>query len=275
MRIDEDTLRAALAPSPECPGFEDLATFADASADARDRRVAAHVSGCARCRAELDLLAEFEAASPRPEEELPARWITARLEADVARMTGAASEPARATAGTARATAEQEAAARPEQPRSPAMDRAARRWNMRAVLRPAVVALAAAAAVVVVLNLRRPPAPSLSPDAGAGATVFRSTSVTLVAPEGDVAQAPEALRWEPVPGAASYSVTLTEVDRTEVWRAEVRSPEAPLPPAVRARVVPGKPFLWQVTAKDASGDVVATSSAQRFRMPPSNPPVRP
>jgi hypothetical protein len=110
---------------------------------------------------------------------------------------------------------------------------------------------------------------------GAGPTVFRSATVTLVAPEGDVAQAPEALRWEAVPGAASYAVTVTEVDRTEVWRAEVRAPEAPLPAAVRARVVPGKPVLWQVAAKDASGNVVATSGAQRFRVPLSKPPARP
>ena len=117
------------------------------------------------------------------------------------------------------------------------------------------------------VNLRGATAPVLSPDAASAPGVLRSRAVTLVAPVDDVERAPTELRWEPVPGAASYAVTMTEVDRTEVWRAEVKGPQAPLPAAVRARIVPGKPFQWQVEARDASGAVVAGSGMQRFRVP--------
>jgi hypothetical protein len=242
----EKTLRDALAPSEGCATIEELGRLAERG-PAAEPRLAEHAAGCVRCRTELDLLAEFEAAAPRPEEELSARWITARLENDVARMTRpAAAEPAR----------------------SPASRRAAGTWLPRTAVRAAAAALAIAAALVLVVNLQgREAPPELSPDAASSPGVLRSSAVTLVAPVDDVASAPGELRWEPVPGAASYAVTLTEVDRTEVWSAEVRSPSAPLPPAVRARMVPGKPFLWRVAAKDAAGAVVATSGVQRFRVP--------
>jgi hypothetical protein len=57
-----------------------------------------------------------------------------------------------------------------------------------------------------------------------------------------------------------------EVDRTEVWSTESRQASVALPPSVRARIVPGKPLLWQVVAKDGSGKTVATSEIQRFRL---------
>jgi hypothetical protein len=108
--------------------------------------------------------------------------------------------------------------------------------------------------------------PALPPDIDATPLVFRSDALAVVGPSGDLEQAPTELRWQPSPGAASYSVQLMEVDRVELWKAESIEPSVSLPPAVRARIVPGKPLLWRVMAKDVSGRTVAASEIQRFRV---------
>src|SRR2546425_12971416 len=93
---DVDALRAALAPSGSCLTLEQLGRLCDRDhAGSADARAAEHVAGCLRCRTELALLKAFESASPRPGEEAAASWIVARLERDVARMTGAPQAPSK------------------------------------------------------------------------------------------------------------------------------------------------------------------------------------
>jgi hypothetical protein len=57
-----------------------------------------------------------------------------------------------------------------------------------------------------------------------------------------------------------------EVDQSQLWSAEAFDAAVALPEALRARIVPGKPLLWEVVAKDAAGRAVAWSGKQRFRM---------
>jgi hypothetical protein len=248
IRIDAKVLKAALARTLACATLEELGRLCDGEhAGGDDERVARHVAGCLRCRTELALLKQFDAAVSRADEEPTASWITARLERDVARMTGAAAAPT--------TTAGPQDAARGS----------ARRRALRAIAAGLAVA---AAALLLMLNLRggevRPP--PLSPDVAAEPAVFRSNAVTLLGPADDLDEPATALRWEAVPGAASYSVRVMEVDRNEVWKTEARQPGVPLPLDVRARMVPGKPLLWHVIAKDAAGKIMATSQVQRFRL---------
>ncbi len=241
-------LEAALAPTDACVTIEQLSRLCDADrAGGADARAAEHVAGCLRCRTELALLKAFESASPGPGEEAAASWIVARLERDVARMTGAPQARSRVPG------------AGQDQPR----------WRRLLAFRPVAGALAIAAAMLlVVLNVpwREAGPPALSPDVAGGPAVFRSDSVAVVGPVGDLDEPPAELRWEAAPGAVSYSVQMMEVDRTEVWNAQSRQASVSLPAAVRARMVPGKPLLWQVVAKDGAGKTVAASEVQRFRV---------
>jgi hypothetical protein len=245
---DVEMLRAALAPSRDCVSIEQLSRLCDADrSGAADARAAEHVAGCLRCRTELALLKQFESGSLRPGDEEDASWILERLPHDLARLTTGDVLP----------------------PRRSAPGRPAPRWRRFLVPRALAGGLAvAAAALLVVLNVpgrdeSRPPIP---PDATAGASSFRSDAIAVKGPAGDLDAAPKELRWEPAPGAASYSVQVMEVDRTPVWSGESRDPRIALPAVVRARVVPGKPFLWQVVARDAGGQAVAASEVQRFRL---------
>lgn len=245
---DVTTLRAALLPSRSCVSIEQLGRLCDADhAGVADARAAEHVAGCLRCRTELALLKQFESGALRPEEEEDASWIVERLAPDVARLAAGEQVPARRRA-----------------PRRPAPG-----WRQFAGPRALAGGLAvAAAALLVILNVpgREASRPVLAPSAAEGPEIFRSDAIVTKEPAGDVATAPKELVWESAAGAASYSVQLMEVDRTPVWSGETREPRLALPASLRARLVPGKPFLWQVVAKDAAGDAIGTSGMQKFRV---------
>jgi hypothetical protein len=244
---DLETLQAALAPSASCLTLEQLGRLCDRDhAGSADTRAAEHVAGCLRCRTELALLKQFECGALRPEEQEDASWIVGRLTRDVARLSAGEVLPPRRSVS------------------SPAAG-----W--RRFLAPRALAgglAAAAAALLVVLNVpgRDASPPTLPADATAGPSSFRSDALAVKGPAGDVDAAPKEFSWERAAGAASYSVQVMEVDRTPVWSGESRDLKIALPASVRARVIPGKPFLWQVVAKDTGGQAVAASGMQRFRL---------
>src|SRR3982074_403265 len=71
---DERALfRAVLGRTNDCPGIEELASPDQTAA------VRKHLDGCARCRAELALLHEFETAEPAVEEAAQVQWIKSEL----------------------------------------------------------------------------------------------------------------------------------------------------------------------------------------------------
>ena len=233
-------LKKALSRSRDCATIEELGGLSDGSlSPVAVARVTGHVASCPRCKTELALMEKFESATPGPEEEGTVRWIATRLE---------------------RRFSPDEAA------RAASRDPWWRRWITAPALNRAGFALAAALLVVAVgAGLWNRRAPGLVSPSG-GEAVFRSGALTGMSPVGDVDQAPAELRWEPLPAAAAYSVRVMEVDRVELWSAGTHDPRVPLPPAVQARLVPGKPLLWEVTAKDAAGDTLASSGLQRLRL---------
>jgi hypothetical protein len=88
----------------------------------------------------------------------------------------------------------------------------------------------------------------------------------VIAPSGNLRRAPSEIRWQAAPNAVRYEARLLEVDGAELWKAETAENRIEFPAAVRARVVPAKTLLCQVSAFDASGHRVAQSEAVRFRL---------
>ncbi len=95
-------------------------------------------------------------------------------------------------------------------------------------------------------------------------TEQRSSRVELVGPKGIISGTPETFSWKAVPGAASYHVTLMEVDKTVVWESTSAASPVTLPAAVRQKALPGKRLIWTVDAMDLSGKAIASGS-QDFR----------
>jgi hypothetical protein len=249
---ERELLKAALASSDGCATIEELSGLSDASLPEPVRaRISEHLTACPRCQAELALFEKFESAVAGPDEEGAASWITARLESRFEQIAGAA-----------RASSQ---AAKERKPWWRTL------FSFRLFGSTPVTAAAFAlglAMLFIVLNLpigvTREPV--LSPDLDFRPKVFRSDALAVVGPTGDLQETPAELRWQPAPGAATYSVRLMEVDRVELWKGESSKPSVSLPPAVRTRIVPGKALLWMVEARDASGRTIATSEIQRFRV---------
>lgn len=227
-------LRQALARGADCLSVEKLELCLAGEAP---NEFSSHLASCAHCQAELELLRAFYAVPRDAEEAEAVREITQRLRAPRTLL------PAEAGSSWWRRFLQA-------------------RW-----LSPAALAAAALLIVTAVgLELRHGSAPRIEAPNRPEDNVLRSGRVTLVSPVGDLASAPEQVQWRPVEGAAKYEVRLFEVDRSEVWRDSTPGLWKDIPPTVRARMVPAKPFLLQVAAFDAAGRQLAESELVRFRI---------
>lgn len=243
LRSNQRTLfKEALSPSQSCATLVELDGLDDGSlTESASRRVRNHIAECVRCQTELALLHEFERASPRQGEEAAARWITNQLE--------------------------QKFAAALTKPQAGQREVERTRRSFWAAVRPmqaggfAIAAALLVAAVGIALRESRPPEIST---AISERQVFRSGEVSVVAPSENPTRAPSELRWAPWTAADSYSVRVMEVDRKELWSAETRQTSVALPAAVRAQIVPRKPLLWEVIARDADGRTLASSGIRTF-----------
>ena len=189
---------------------------------------AAHIASCPRCQTELALYREFTEAVPSESEGAAVEWIRAE-------------------------TARRWRRARNNSPRL-----LSRLWTW------VPVASIGAVLLLLVLVNRGPSLPELPADPSA--RVYRSAAIEVVEPVGDLQSAPAELKWRPVAGATRYVVRITEVDDTIVWQGVATEARAALPSAVRARIVPAKTLLWSVTAEDARGNAVASSTPEKFRV---------
>ena len=188
-----------------------------------------HRSECGYCAAQFALYQEFEQAVPSKAEKLAVDAIVANL-----------------------------------RKQSPV---AAKPWWSRVWRMPVLIpAAAAVAALLVTVTIYK--RPSMEPIGGGGEGVVRSVQVRAIAPLGEIRAVPENLSWQPVPGAAQYSVRVLEVDRTEIWRGATPATVIELPASVRAQIAPGRKLLWETTAMDAGGRTIASSGAQSFFLAP-------
>lgn len=198
----------------------------------------AHVSGCARCRTELEMFGAYDASEPIAGEGLAVEWIAQRAKRAV--QDGAAAAAPAVPAAVARKVS----------------------WGLSSW------ALAAASLAVVVggAAVLWSPEPSVAP--AVPADIYRDLRVEITSPTGDVPVAPTELRIAEVPGAVEYDVRLVEVDGTELWRVSTRVTTVAVPQEVSAKAMPAKTLIWRIVAKDARQRELAESGDVRFRVQP-------
>lgn len=238
---EQDAFRTALGPTPACPPLEELESFASAELNAAG--LSEHVNSCAYCQTELQLLGSFLAGKSETEGERRTAELLRSRSKEIFKQ------------------------AFPAPVRPP--------WWKAAFTLPrlAQVSLAAAAIILVVgavlLFRSESSRPPLEARNQTGHEVFRSGSFTVLSPAGDLQERPKEIRWEQVPGAATYQVRLLEVDRVELWNVKTATDHVELPVEIRARIVPSKTLLCEVTAFDSAGKQLADTGTVRFRMVPS------
>jgi hypothetical protein len=243
---ERDLLRSTLAAGPECLSPEQLEALVT-----RETPVHPHVAQCPRCQAELALLKSFVTNEPLPDEGASVAWISAHLERQRDSIKSPARRHSPAAAGLKIQTG---------------WLADLFRWS---TMRWAVpITVAAAAIVMVSVALLRPSkGPELQADLGRQPVIYRSQEVQLVAPVGEVVAVPQDLSWQPFPGADTYKVVIMEIDHSQLWSTQTKANSMAIPASVRAKMLPGKPILWQVTALTPQGEMVATSQVQKFVSP--------
>lgn len=245
---DLELLKSTLARTPECLSAEQLESLTSDRAQVSNHP---HLSQCARCQAELALLKSFETATPLPNEGAAVAWIGAHLERQLDSIKG----------GTG------SSGLQPVQPL-----RAQGSWFSMILGLPAMrwaIPLTALAALVVMsaVLLRSPKEPQLQASAERQGAIYRSQEIELVSPLGDVEQVPRELRWQVFESAVAYQLALMEVDHSVLWSSETKTSSVEIPMPIRAKMLPGKPILWQVKALGQQGQILASSQVQQFVVP--------
>ena len=188
----------------------------------------AHLSSCPRCQAELSLFREFQSEGATPDEVSAGQWIASELHRRLDAPSNV--KPFRSRQRT-------------------------------------FSALAAAAVAVLVVGTAfwmENREPSIDPTIRVG-NVYRSSRLDVIAPLGDVPDAPRELTWAAVQGATSYAVRILEVDGTTLLNTTTPQQTLVVPANVIAQFAPGKTLLWSVTARRGS-EVLASSGTRQFRV---------
>ena len=94
-----------------------------------------------------------------------------------------------------------------------------------------------------------------------GNEVQRSQAVEIVA-------VPGSFQWKPVSGAVQYELTARGVEGAIVFHNSFTTPALAFPPEVVRTVNAGKLLLWEVVARDSSGNAIARSGIQQLRQSP-------
>lgn len=199
-----------------------------------------HVEQCARCQTERTLWRRLEQERLAEHDEATVQSIAAQVRHRV------------------------ESELRSTTPTAPRRRWSAPQWQALA----AGLLLAASAALL--LRDAPPDIGPAQPESGA----YRSGSLEVEYPVGDVGGPPLEFSWKPVAGAASYEVRLMEVDRNLLWSATTSAARLPAPARIGEWAAPMKALLWEVTSHDAQGAVLARSGLARFRVVPDATPSR-
>lgn len=219
-----------------CPAFEELTTlFEGRMPTGKAQSLRSHVESCAVCKAEWKMLSEFTAAEPTADERADVQAVVAHLK-------------------------KSRAEARPVGERMG--------WFNFPVMAKWAGSLAALA-LVVAIGLEWRSSRSGGIDGFRPSTEVRSGISLQVRTQGNLAELPQQIEWESVPGASRYEVVVTEVDGTGIWRGQSVEPRVSLPDALRAAMLPGKTLVLQVTALDVSGNRLTQSEAVRVRITPA------
>lgn len=245
--INRSTLKAAFTPKPGCLLAEELERVLENPSVQHP-----HIANCARCQAELAMLKEFEASIPLSDEGAAVTWIASEMERrlPLIKRPGAAQQHNSRRESASWLTR--------------IFGNASVRW-----LVPVTAIVLVAVTSVVVLRSRKEP--ELQANLGSGPAIYRSQQVDVIAPVGELPSAPKELQWKSFATAAKYKVEVMEVDHALLWSSETNYITLTIPAPARAKMLPGKPVLWQVTALDNQGRVLAVSQVQRFSVARRSP----
>lgn len=123
------------------------------------------------------------------------------------------------------------------------------------------VAAALVIAAVIGMPLLRRTSPQFTLN---GDNQVRGTKVALISPVQDVQTAPSVFEWTPAARDAEYKVSV--FDDGLIWETSTKEDRVSLPDDVRARMLAGRSYSWEVKAFTKEGTLIADSGRVSFKI---------
>lgn len=92
----------------------------------------------------------------------------------------------------------------------------------------------------------------------------RGSSITLISPVIDMNQIPSSFEWKKLGENIEYQISI--LNGQLLWKATTKENRITLPDEVKARMVPGEKYSWQVKAFGPDGTLIAVSSRVQFKI---------
>ncbi|NPV83280.1 MAG: zf-HC2 domain-containing protein [Candidatus Aminicenantes bacterium] len=92
----------------------------------------------------------------------------------------------------------------------------------------------------------------------------RGSSITLISPVIDMSQIPSSFEWKKLGENIEYQISI--FNGQLLWKATTKENRITLPDEVKARMVPGEKYSWQVKAFGPDGTLIAVSSRVQFKI---------
>ncbi|HAR36553.1 MAG TPA: hypothetical protein DCR87_06590 [Acidobacteria bacterium] len=92
----------------------------------------------------------------------------------------------------------------------------------------------------------------------------RGSSITLISPVIDMGQVPSSFEWKKLGDNIEYQISISNGEL--LWKATTRENRITLPDEVKAKMVPGQKYSWQVKAFGPDGSLIAVSSRVQFKI---------
>jgi len=128
------------------------------------------------------------------------------------------------------------------------------------------VALSAALITVIIVGVL-PSLRSNPPQFFINEDLVRGESITLISPVFDIQDVPKEFRWKSEGEGVEYQISI--YNHELIWRAATKDNFIVLPEEVKAKLIAGEQYSWQIKAFSPEGILIAVSSRVLFR-PNSN-----
>ena len=236
-----DEFRKALQHGPDCPPAETLIGVME-HGDPGDRAgINQHLHSCPACQTELAMYRGFEAGEVSADERSAVDFIVKRLQRPAAIV-----------------------------PSTPSLWQRifTRQQNFFTSRWMGVAALAMAAVLLTIGLTSQSRTGRVNPPVADDQTL-RTSAVTITSPTGEMNESPGFIEWQPLAGAAEYTVTLSEIDGNVIFHKTFTTSRIHLPEEIRNLIKPGKKVLLEVSAENRTGSEIARSGMVSIRVNPA------
>lgn len=132
-------------------------------------------------------------------------------------------------------------------------------FNVRQLAMTGVISLIFLAVIIAVVPKRQ----ALLPDFTLTDTeTVRGSSITLISPVIDMNQVPSFFEWKKLGENVEYQISISNHEL--LWKTTTKENRVVLPDEVKAKMVPGERYSWQVKAFGPDGSLIAVSSRVQF-----------